>query len=458
MQGFISSLSRLQKIAWVVTLAISVVTFLSIWYSDLGITYRHGMSLIDCLLNGQLVHFYPLAEQQVGDMAAYCISVYVIFAVWNIPTWIMTRFFGVPEDAVGCLLWAKAMLVVFLLLALLFLFKIVKQLNNQEPEEILFLFASSLFVFCPIIATGQYDILEIVFSLAGAFYYLRDKKLSWRVLLLFAIAISMKIFALFIFIILVLLHEKRVVIALVNIVASMLLSPIIMLPFAKEYYPMVREFNAGMSRYLFAYTIPSMSPGVSLFWSGFLAICIFAFLSRNATAEEVFRKWIWFGAAFWLNFFIFAASHAYWIIWVAPFFALLIAGQSDYKRINGLLLLFFEASFTITFADVASWILLQTGAFNNLIFKEYFINSGYPGKSFRTIVEHLAIDHVFTGVFAISFVTGIAILIINNPWKKVLKQDIDESFLISEGWIRIYRSAALVLYFLGTLICNIDAF
>ncbi len=454
----IASLTIKEKIAWGIVIFISILTFMSMWYNDLNWTYRHGLGLIDSIVAGDIRTFFIQSKAKVGDYAAYNISIYAIFAIWNIPTWFLTRFFQVSETAVTSFLWAKAMMVVFMVIAMNFMHKIAGILAPENKDNSIFIFASSLMVYCPIMATGQYDILEITFTLAGVYYCLKDRKISLRVILLFGIAISMKVFALFVYALLVLLVEKKVFRAIVDVMGGIIFGPILMLPFASEYYANVDGFMGEMTRYLFAYTIPSIAPGISLFWTGYIALCIMTFLSQSDSMEESIKKWIWYGAAFWVVFFVFAASHAYWIIWMAPFFALLITTNQENKRISILLLTIMETCFILAYANVAYWIYMSNDAFDNLIFKDYFANSTYPGKTLRLVVEHLALDYVFTGVCAAAFVTGLAIIIINNPWKKLIKKDMDESFLMSEQWLGIYRGLLLVAFFVATLICNIDAF
>ncbi len=117
-----------------------------------------------------------------------------------------------------------------------------------------------------------------------------------------------------------------------------------------------------------------------------------------------------------------------------------------------------EACYILAYANIAYWIYLSNDAFDWLILKDYFANSTYPGKTLRLVVEHLALDYLFTGVCAAAFITGVAIVVINNPWKKLVKKDMDESFLMSEQWLGIYRGLLLVAFFVATLLCNVDAF
>ena len=71
-----------------------------------------------------------------------------------------------------------------------------------------YLFLSSAVVFVEIGLVGQLDVLAFPFLLLGIYYY--QRKNYKKFILFFSIAISFKLFPLFIFIPLVLLYEKNV--------------------------------------------------------------------------------------------------------------------------------------------------------------------------------------------------------------------------------------------------------
>lgn len=168
--------------------------------------------LVDCLREGRLFDFYEVTMQNpvCGVEAFYFIPVYIVFAVWNLPAWIATRFMGVGIDNTFCMLWSKGIVVFFSILSMWMLYRILAKIKYEHLEYAVFLFASSLFLFVPALAISQYDVIHIFFTLWGIDLYVADEKISWRVLTVFSIAVSMKLFAFFPFLILVLLNEKRI--------------------------------------------------------------------------------------------------------------------------------------------------------------------------------------------------------------------------------------------------------
>ena len=445
----------LYRITWIVLIVASLLAFVSMWYSDLFITYRHGLMLIDSIVDNRFFDFYTVTVEREYN-AAYSIPIYIIFAVWNIPTWILTRIVGMPEDAVVCLLWAKALLLAFLSLAMMQIYKIAK-LREIDEEKVMFMFMSSLFVFCPLMAVGQYDIIGIVFSLCAIRKYLEDGRLSALSIFLFSISASMKFFALFPYLILVLLVEKRVIRICINLLFGVLFNFVVMIPFASGYKTSSGSFNGGMLQRLFTVCFPGGNVNISLFCLLFSTVCVLAFLSNRKTSEEIFDLWIWMGTFTWLSFFVFMEwAFPYWIIWMAPFMILLIGTKSEYSRVNVLFETVLEAGFTFMMAYVYYWVYLTPGVFDKLLLKSVFSSSDYSGKSLKDIVDWLHLDICLPGICAITLVIGVVLLVINNPWKKLLPADIDGGIICSEGFLRTIRGCFLTIFFVASILCNID--
>ena len=443
-----------KKISWIIIVLISAVTFTTIWYEDIYLTYRHSLFLIDCLLDGNVINYYSLVNNQIS-VAVYLMPLYVVFALWNIPTWIATRMFNISEDAVGCLLWTKLIVVFFLVVAVFLIFHICKTMKFKELEYILFFSLSSLFVYCPVIATGQYDIVEIVFMLGGLYFYLVDQKLSVRSIFLFSIAISMKIFALFVYLILILIEEKRILHILWKLLGGFGVSIITIIPFWSGYISTTSQFNSGMSSRLFSITLPGGNVPISIFWSVFIIICIVAYLSKVNDIKDKFVLWSWLGTLFWLIFFVFVhKAYPYWIIWMVPFLAFVIGENIKLKKINILLETIMEVTLVVIMSYAYHWVYLQPGAFSNLILKDLFINSGHKGNGLNVILDTIGLSYALTAISAACFVCGMFFLIINNPWKEILHQDVDDDVVLGERTVRMLRSGILVLYFVVTLLVN----
>ena len=135
---------------------------------------------------------------------------------------------------------------------------------------------------------------------------------------------------------------------------------------------------------------------------------------------------------------------------------LLIGTKSEYSRVNVLFETVLEAGFTFMMAYVYYWVYLTPGVFDKLLLKSVFSSSDYSGKSLKDIVDWLHLDICLPGICAITLVIGVVLLVINNPWKKLLPADIDGGIICSEGFLRTIRGCFLTIFFVASILCNID--
>ena len=107
--------NKIEICTWAALGSFLVLYFFSLYYTDIYITYDNSMILMDCIRDGKILNFYEISAQQntMGTGAVYFISVYIIFLIWNLPIWVLTRFLGVSIGHTGCLLWSKGLLIVF---------------------------------------------------------------------------------------------------------------------------------------------------------------------------------------------------------------------------------------------------------------------------------------------------------------------------------------------------------
>lgn len=119
--------------------------------------------------------------------------------IWNQCVFYQVSF---VEQAAGC---------IFLFLTLWILEKILKDFgfSKEKCRFAQFMVASSMMTVLPVIAISQIDIITVFLMLVGIREYLRTDRVTWKFLLVFSFAASLKIFALFVFIPLVLLREKE---------------------------------------------------------------------------------------------------------------------------------------------------------------------------------------------------------------------------------------------------------
>ena len=134
-------------------------------YADLTVTAQYSLTLIDSLFDGEFASFYKNAMNSgiAPEGAVYDIGIYLVFAVWGFPVWILKKIFGISVLAAGGLLWFKVLLVLFAVGNAIVTEKIAKELKIVTDGMRFFLFLSLLFNF-PIFVAAQYDVIQKGFS------------------------------------------------------------------------------------------------------------------------------------------------------------------------------------------------------------------------------------------------------------------------------------------------------
>ena len=210
-----------KKLLWALSIGTALVAFVLLWshtYNDIVVTTRHGMNFWNILLNGQLLDFYKVNIIASGNAyygaeqgCAYNILIYVVFAIWNLPLYLLERFAGVDVmNAVPCLVYSKLLVVAGLVATVFLLKKIMEDLDVHEAyrDFALYLYASCSVLVTIIFITGQYDILSLFFQLLGFRAFLKKKDTAFA--LWFGLAFCFKYFAAVIFLPLLVLRHKKV--------------------------------------------------------------------------------------------------------------------------------------------------------------------------------------------------------------------------------------------------------
>lgn len=207
---------RISKTAyWVYFLSLAIC-FLLFKQSDL--THTNASSF--AYLYGHFSDFYDYNLPRMGDNN-YLPLVYWIFALWNLPLKLLglipeltSTNWVAPSPIIT--VWSKSLLAITFFASVLLLQKISKQISQFRSSDTDcsfsigsdLLFATSPFAIFVIFIFSGYDIFGVFFCLLGLHAYFEKKFLQFG--LWFSLAISLKYFAAFIYLPLVLIIEKRI--------------------------------------------------------------------------------------------------------------------------------------------------------------------------------------------------------------------------------------------------------
>lgn len=318
---------------WALFALIAATLFVSYIYWDIVATTKHGINLWNALEQGKLLKFYSFNIQAKPDSifvgpsdAVYDFPMYIPFAIWNLPLWILERFMGVTiYTSTICLIYMKSILLPFLFGSALMIRNICKQIGmgKNRASWAVFIFLSSTFTFAALFVDSQYDIMSIFFVLVGIHLLLKSNMRYF--LLAFAIAVAFKLFALLIFIPIILLIEKKVLKIL-----GYCLSAVSLVAFSKFIF----MFDSGTHlagktyRYLISFIFGNKLPigQAGFFISIVLIVVLYVFCyQKKAPTNEQLGIWaIYVSFATYAVLLMLNPAHPYWLILMAPFSSILM--------------------------------------------------------------------------------------------------------------------------------------
>lgn len=407
---------------WAILAAICLLAAATFLYGDVKATFEHSFNFLDAVLAGRPRDFYQIAidNSTFGHPAVYDVPIYAVFALWNLPTYLLYRFndFNYLEST-PALLWLKLMLILFALVAAWLVMKIAKQIgvSSTRSKWVAFYFLSSMSLFVPVFVIVQYDIISVTFMLAGLLAYLKGNTRAF--LLWFLAANTFKLFALFIFIPLVLLREKRIPRALAQIFVGVL-----GLLLCRLLYRGDLAFQASTGGFTDIMLDRLRTSGfvwqsniiVPLFIVFIVGLAIFAYAKRTSSTKELHAFALYVSLAAFLVFCAIVPLNPYWIALVAPFSVLIIFANPRFLTLNTLLEVSISTSLFLIYMLVG-YSMYNAGIFKDLLFGQFVPPAA--AQRFQTpgdILRGLGIEGNYL-IFLVGFMIAcaIAVLVLNYP-------------------------------------------
>lgn len=422
------------------------------------ITYNHSINFLDCLFSGKFFEFYEytLEHRFLGLPADYFIMIYILFGIWNFPTWLISKCV-MPLPEVVLLIWCKGIVILFTVLSLRMIRKLLEYLECKDVTLTLFQICTSLCFAIPIFAIGQYDIITVFFVLFGVWQFIKEDKISWRVMLIFAIAMPIKMFSFFSYVFLVLLKEKRILYIVRDLAISMIGCLVCALPYINQnsFYEAMSYNNEGIMSILQSVVVGGIME-IPLLVVCFALLCVFAWLKIVSDKKEMLQYIIWLNAAFYVSFFIFVNANPYWSVWLSVF--LVMCMQINPKRMYSCTILEIVASVCLIIVQANSfyWVYFSSDNIKWLLLKDIPIKYDYFNiSSLADFIAKLKLEAFVPALYAVFAVMSISIITINCPWNR--KKYGEENKIISElknnqNVIYMVRLASIGVYCLITLV------
>lgn len=333
--------------------AVSLILFYSYIYNDILETTRMGIRFWEDLFAGRIRFFYnefvamsPAAYAK-DVQGVYDFPIYILFAIWDFPLYLISRFSSIDVfQSVGCMLWIKTMLLVFSVLFAIALYRLAIAIELKEEQALLacILFYTSNLFMTSIIVLSAYDITALYFTILGVTCWVRNDRNGF--VLNFMLAIPLKMFALLIFLPLLLLREKKIwkiicstVLALSPILVFRILIPCSGSGIGFRLSDMLHSTDLSNLALLYAITYHSEMVLGEIYYSviGFGILMAACYFVRLETSRQYAQWGIYVCFVSYAILFTTCVSHPYWIIIMTPFTVLLAMMNHRYLHINLLL-------------------------------------------------------------------------------------------------------------------------
>lgn len=451
----IKKMSKSDRLLWGALFCLMIVCITNYCYVDLQMIVRHSLNLWDSLFSGDILHFYQSSSSRaIGAMnpqtgeVPYDIWLYIPIAIWNLPTYIWEKMTGLTfETNYLALVWARLAAVLPLIGSNLVIWNMGMNAGKKQEDvlQACFIFSSSLFLLNGLFCLGQIDIFNTFFMLMGIYAYMREDRKKF--LLWFALAITCKMFALFVFVPLLVYREKRILYMVRDMAAGLSLSLLSKCIFFVDKMATPTKFDERrFLRLLFEWKIELGGTAVALSILLFVLLLIWCWQTEYVK-EKVGEAAVWIAFAGYGCFFVGAVTLPYWAVAFSPLPALLILMSRQRAKV----LLWLEMAggavyfimglcrFGYAYAASANVRWMLAGILSDRSIK---------GIDFSQVYESLssgAQENVSALLMAVYMGTMFSIFWISRPGKN--RSEIKETDVIDKGscWIRFLMNAGLAL-------------
>ncbi len=326
---------------WAIISAVAALMFFAFYYVDLESLTIWTTYFLDSIFDGHIMDVYQYGYENIyhssHEYIGTNIFVFIPWAVWNIPIWIMQRFFNIQiVEHSTMLLWSKMFLVLMLVLSVYFAFKIVEitSLNRNEAWWVAILSLSYPYTYLGVFYAGQSDVICVCLFTAAVYLLLKGKN-GWFYFLS-SCAIATKPFYLLSYIAIILLLEKNIVKIVLKLVAGCGIT--LFLSVLYNGAPMYKESmeNGPMNQILeniLGGGYSSFATTASYLIFALVLIYFLAYLTK-VTREDRSSYIIYFIVIPLLVHFMFAGFEHYRMILLSPFLFIMFMQKKEYFRIN----------------------------------------------------------------------------------------------------------------------------
>lgn len=458
---------KIGKVEWIILFALLLFPLLTECFYDFLATYTHGYALLRATFQGHFFQFHEYAktftmengyDATVKDMwgAAYPLPIYIFFAIWSIPVAILRKIFEIGLYDVGVILWYKLLICIVLAGSVWKLGSIMKRVGANETVITMtcFIFSSSLFLVMPTFFMSGYDIFCTFFMLWGIDEYIKnDKSLKWIGIL--GIALTFKALAVFVFVPMLLLKEKRILAIIWKGILAILPLMVCSMLFAFEesFQDISSSFLPSFVNKVLYNTLPGGNSPIPIFIAGWVALCIWAYMQNVENEPKIVATNVaWSGLVSYGLLTTFVYCHPQWVVVFVPFLALVLGLNEERIKINVILEFVGTAALSFFYLLHFAWVFCYRGSLGFVALRGLGIqkNSDISFARYFHDIFTFTFDPLIFAVFAVA-ILGLAVL--NYPGRKTNEKPTDYLSHLDYGMI-VLRLLLIPLLFVTDLLIN----
>lgn len=393
--------------------------FVTMYYADITVTGRYGLTFIDSIIDGKPLSFYrnALATGIAPEGAVYDILVYVIFGIWTLPVWILNKLVGISAMSVGSLMWIKLLPTLFMVGTIGLVRDIAEKIGFDHKTSVFasIIYCLSLSAFMPVYVAVQYDVISLFFMLIGIRCYLDSN--NKKFFLFFALSMTIKPMTLLILFLLIIFREKNIMKIFFKTLAgsSIMLACKLVYSMDASYRQCCSGFLAKQIGGMFNSSISGSYGDASIFVILLVVIYVIAYLYKS---EEKLIKdnnaLIVMCFGIWASFCMFGSMTAYWTIYMTPFTVYTVLIASDQTDVNRVILidLVGNVMLTITLVLKYTWVYGGDHTFAYLILKPLCgrVLNGEQGTTVAGILRRLYLEKYLPAVNAVVITCFISVI------------------------------------------------
>ncbi|SDA66406.1 hypothetical protein SAMN02910368_01894 [Lachnospiraceae bacterium G11] len=461
---------KIGKPEWIILFLLLVFPYLTECFYDILATYTHGYSLLRVTLRGEFFDFYDIAkifmlENAPDDTlknlwgAVYSLPIYIIFGLWSIPIALIRKITSIGLYDIGVILWYKMLVVAFAVASLQKMYRILKKAGLEKDTVLIacFLLASSLFYVLPIMFMAGYDVILVFFILWGIELYLENYN-GYKWIVVFGIATTFKMFALFLFFPLLLYKEKSILSCIYKTLVAII--PLVFfssLFWGSEVYLSVSSnFLPEFVKRILANTMPGGNSSIPIIIFLWIALCIWAYLQHQDYGYKEMLSYVsWMGLVSFSLILVFAYCHPQWVTILAPFIYITVGLNMHRIKINMILELFCTFSISLFYILHFDWVYCCGNSMKFCLLNTLGIHKSSSPSLAQ--VFHETFEYTYDSmIFALFAVTIIALIVINRPFRmETVEKDRKIASNVDYGMV-IIRLFLVALIWIVDLLINMD--